>query len=192
MTLINFTVHYDLFSTETDRAGSGSDADQVPLTGPVSFTPVFADERAVVAPDYSPRPSGFKMRSIAGYLDSDGRLKNEPGGTVGVRLPANDPVLELDSLVYRVAFNVKSTVTGQPVEVGGGFFVAPVDDRSVQLADVLQNTDSVGAPRLISGTFDDGTVTFINEDGSVLEPITIPDGTLVWVDNGDSTWSVGS
>jgi hypothetical protein len=39
---------------------------------------------------------------------------------------------------------------------------------------------------------EDGDVVFENADGSNLDPIAIPEGYLVFVDNGDSTWSAGS
>lgn len=192
MSLINFTVEYDLLAAVTDTDGSGSDADIVPLTGPVTFSPVFRDNRAALASEYSPRAAGLKLLPISGYLDSDGRLKDRPAGTVGVRLPADDPVLGLSELVYQVSWDVHTT-EGQPVKVDTGYFTAPSTDSTVNLADVLESSASAafGASRIVSGTFGDGTVTFTNADGTTIGPITIPEGVLVFTDNGDSTWSVG-
>ena len=193
MTVINFTVNYDLLASQTDLADAGVDSDLVALIGSVVFTPVFADNRAVLAPTRNPRPAGLKLQPISGYLDTDGRLKSAPGGVVGVRLPAKDPVMDLDSLFFRVDFNVR-TPAGEPVKVDPGFFEAPMVDTTVQLAEVLESTlaAAAAAPRLSGGTFnEDGDVVFENADGSTLEPIEIPDGFLVFVDNGDSTWSVG-
>ena len=190
---INFTVNYDLLASQTDSADAGTDSDLVALIGTVVFTPLFADNRAVLAPTRSPRPAGLKLQPISGYLDSDGRLKASPGGVVGVRLPARDPIMDLDSLFYRVDCNVR-TAAGEPVKVDPGFFEAPIADITVQLADAMVSTlaAAAAAPKLVGGVFDeDGDVVFENADGSTLEPIAIPEGYLVFVDNQDSTWSVG-
>ena len=193
MSVINFTVNYDLLASQTDSADAGVDSDLVALIGTVVFTPLFADNRAVLAADHSPRPAGLKLQPISGYLDSDGRLKASPGGVVGVRLPARDPIMDLDSLFFRVDFNVRTTA-GEPVKVDAGFFEAPASATTVQLAEVLESTlaAAAAAPRLSGGTFnEDGDVVFENADGSTLRPIPIPEGYLVFVDNGDSTWSAG-
>lgn len=47
------------------------------------------------------------------------------------------------------------------------------------------------APAIEGGSFVGNTVVFVNEDGSSIGPISIPSGVAVFVDNGDSTWSVG-
>lgn len=190
MSIINFTVKYDQLASQTDSADQGADADIIALVGPVTFTPVTADDKPLLAPAYLPRPAGLKLLPFSGYLDTDGRLKNGPGGTVGVRLWANDPVLDLDSLAYRVTFNL-ATELGERVDVEGGLFLAPNNDQVVNLVDVLQSTTSLGGPRISSGYFDSGSVVFENEDGTVVDPIEIPNGTLVFIDNGDGTWSVG-
>jgi hypothetical protein len=36
-----------------------------------------------------------------------------------------------------------------------------------------------------------GDLVFVNPDGSPLPAIQVPDGVTVFVNNGDSTWSVG-
>lgn len=139
MSIINFTVEYDLFSSQTDSTDVGIDADLVPLIGTVTFTPQVTDDKAVLAPSYTPRPAGFKLMPFVGYLDSDGQLKSAPGGEVGVRLWANDPVLELDRLTYKVDFNLRTSL-GAPVTVDGGYFEAPATDGTINLTDVLQST----------------------------------------------------
>jgi hypothetical protein len=193
VSVINFTVNYDLLASQTDSADAGADSDLVALIGTVVFTPLFDDNRAVLATDHSPRPAGFKLQPISGYLDSDGRLKAAPGGVVGVRLPAHDPIMDVDAVIYRVDFNVR-TAAGEKVAVDHGYFEAPSTDTTVQLADVLQSTLAAAAQAqgLVGGYFDgDGDVVFEDGDGNFLPPIAIPDGVTVFVDNGDSTWSVG-
>lgn len=190
MSLINFTVKYDLFAAQNDLADADANNDLNPMIGSVIFTPLFTDERAVLAPNYDPHPSGFKFLPISGYLDSDGQLKNAPSGTVGLRLPAKDPVLGLGQLVYQVDFNVR-TSSGEKIVVDGGYIYAPDSDQTVHLAESLQTGDAIGGPALISGIFVGETVIFENSDNTFLEPITIPNGVLVFVDNSDSTWSVG-
>lgn len=190
MSVINFTVNYDLFTSEADGDDAGTDLDITALVGTVTFTPVFAESKAVLAPGYSPRPAGLVPRPVTGYIDSDGRLYNTSGGTVGVRLWANDPVLRLDALTYRVTFNV-TTLLGEQVKVAGGYFAAPQTDITVNLVDVLQSAYSFGGPRISGGEFVGDAVIFENADGSFLEAIEVPDGTLVFLDNADGTWTVG-
>lgn len=191
MSVINFTVQFDVLSNREDGSDEGSDTDIVALTGPVTFTPLFADQRLVLADDLSPRAAGLKLRKQSGWIDTDGQLKTGPGGTVGVRLWANDPIFDLDRLVYQVDFDVR-TPLGGTVRVDPGFFEAPATDTTVNLADVLETSASgvVAAPPIASGTFINGQLRFVNADGSTVAPIDIPPGVLVFVDNGDSTWSV--
>jgi hypothetical protein len=50
----------------------------------------------------------------------------------------------------------------------------------------------INAPMLLSASFnEDGELVFVNADGSLLAPIEIPDGYTAFVDNNDSTWSIG-
>ena len=148
MSIINFTVNYDLFASQTDSSDSGVDADIVALIGTVTFTPLTTDNRPVLAPTYSPRPAGFKLLPFTGYLDIDGRLKSERSGSTGVRLWANDPVLKLNSLNYKVEFDLR-TPLGQRVKIDPGYFTAPSTDVSIQLAEVLQSTGTVSTSTLL-------------------------------------------
>ena len=191
MAIINFTVNYDLLASDTDSSDVGVDADVIPLIGTVLFEPVTTDDRAVLAPSYTPRPAGFMLRSFTGFIDVDGRLKSARSGAVGVRLWANDPVFDLDALTYRVTFNL-TTAVGEPVRVDGGYFSAPNNDSVINLADVLLSNSSIGGPRIVAGSFAGGAVQFVNADGSLVQPISIPNGTVVFVNNGDSTWNAGS
>lgn len=190
MSILNFTVKYALFASLDDSVDEGIDADVAPLTGTARFTPITRDDIApIMAPSYDP-PAGFRLLPITGYIDANGVLRASRGGPEGVRLWANDPVLGLSALGYRVDFSV-TTLIGEEVPTRGGYFAAPNDDRVIELADVLQTGSSIGGPRLVGGEFTGGDVVFENEDGTFLEAIEIPAGTLVFVDNGDSTWSVG-
>lgn len=192
MPLTQFTAELDLLAVTSDSIDSGADADQVALIGEVDFVPQFSTTAPILAREYLPRPTGFRLLPVTGYFDTDGRLKNARAGTVGVRLVANDPVLELpDPLVYRMDFRL-TTPIGQPVRVTAAYFEAPDSDVTVQLAEVLESalSSAAGAPRLIGGQFDaNGDIVFENADGSVLTPIEVPEGFLVFTDNGDSTWT---
>lgn len=190
MTIINFTVNFDALASQPDSGDDGIDADIIPLIGDVTFTPQFSDDNFVLAADYSPRPAGFKPRAFTGYLDSDGQLKASRGGAVGVRLWANDPVFNLASLAYRVDWHL-TTPIGEAVRIAPSYFLAPSSDTPINLADVLSPTRSFGGIPIIGGSIGDGTVTFENSDGSFVQPIEIPNGALVFLDNGDSTWSIG-
>jgi hypothetical protein len=66
----------------------------------------------------------------------------------------------------------------------------------VDLADVVPvaGTDRWRGPRadVVSGYFDDaGDLVLVNVDNSETTPIDVLDGSSVWLDNGDGTWSVG-
>jgi hypothetical protein len=190
MSLINFTIQHDQLAAVDDTSDEGADVDLIPLIGEVTFTPIFDNYRPLLAPDYAPRPTAFTIMPFVGYIGMDGRLRSTRNGSLGVRLIANDPVLQLSSLKYRVSFRL-TTPIGEPVRVDGGYFAAPYDDRVINLVDVLQSNSSLGGPRIVAGEFDGDTVIFENSDGTLLAAITIPEGVLVFTDNGDSTWSVG-
>jgi len=189
MSLINFTVKYSQYANSADDVDTNTDLDIIGLVGETTFTPVVRDARPILAPGYSP-PAGFRLRAITGFLDGVGVLRASRTGPDGVRLVANDPVLQLPKLSYRVEFKL-TTPLGEPVRVDGGYFSAPQDDRVIYLAEVLQAGGSIGGPRISSGDFEGDSVIFENEDGTTISAIAIPPGILVFVDNGDSTWSVG-
>lgn len=193
MSIIQFTVRLDVLSNRAfDSTDSGSDADVLPLVGEVVFTPRFADDRLALAESLAPRPSGVKLRPFTGFVDIDGQLKTVPGGTLGVRLIANDPVFEFtDPLLYQVSFLLR-TAAGQAVKIDDSYFTAPSTDTTVYLAEVLQPTIplAAAAPPISQGSFNgSGDLVLQNSDGTVLPAIAIPDGYSVFVDNGDSTWS---
>lgn len=193
MSVINFTAQFDVLASQSDWVDVGVDADVVPLVGEVQFTPLLADDALALAPNHFPRPAGLKFRPSFGYVDTDGRLKTISGGAVGVRLWANDPMFGFDDpLVYQVRFNLR-TPAGDRVKIDDRFFEAPSSDVDVQLADVMQSTIPLATRALpiVSGQFVNGTIVFENGDGTFLDPIGIPAGVSVWVNNGDSTWSVG-
>jgi hypothetical protein len=57
----------------------------------------------------------------------------------------------------------------------------------------LQQATVAQAQGLVGGFFNgNGDVVFEDGDGNFLDSIAIPDGFVVFVDNGDSTWSAGS
>lgn len=139
MALINFTVQYDLLSTLTqDVDGLGSDL--APLTGTITFVPQLPVGVPALAAAYSPRPATIMLQPRTGVIDVDGQLKNRGGGTVGVRLIANDPVLNLDRLPYKVNFNLLSA-ENLPIEIDSFVFDAPPNDQTINLLTVTPTTD---------------------------------------------------
>lgn len=128
--LINCTIRHEQWYTQPDSGDGGTDADVVPLMGAVRFIPQI--NRAALAPQYA-----VQMGIITGYIDTDGQLKASKGGPVGVRLPANDPVLGLQSLPYKVEFSLLTTAAGIPVSVAGTTFTVPATDTTVWLSSVL-------------------------------------------------------
>lgn len=113
-----------------------------------------------------------------------------------VRLLANSPLLELDALFYQVTFT-QVIYNGRAGRLKGFVFEAPSYDTEVSLITVMpapNQTGGVGlnAPMLLAAYFNgDNELVFVNADGTLLEPITVPTGVMAFTDNGDSTWSVG-
>lgn len=162
MAIINFTVTYDLLTNES-LPTSGEDVGTEALVGYVHFTPQFTDSHAILAQDYSPRPAGLRPRTFTGYLDSDGRLRSERGADdIGVRLWANDPVLELSKLVYKVEFDL-TTPMGEKVRVDGGYFEAPSTDTTVNLTNVLTTTGT----KIVTAVREQGYAEDIMDSGAV-------------------------
>jgi hypothetical protein len=143
VSITNFTVEFDALANR--QSTGGLDSAVQALVGTVTFTPVMADDKPIMAPLYDPRAAGFKFLPTSGYIDSDGRLRDERSGSIGVRLWANDPVFNLDKLVYRVSFSL-STAVGLDVPVEGGFFEAPAEDETVNLSEVLESSTAGSAP----------------------------------------------
>ena len=115
-----------------------------------------------------------------------------------VRLLADDTeLLDLPGpLFYRVTFS-DVIYNGAPQYIPPLTFQAPSYDTEISLIDVMPQAGSTGgqginAPMLLSASFnEDGELVFVNADGSLLAPIEIPDGYTAFVDNNDSTWSIG-
>jgi len=114
-----------------------------------------------------------------------------------VRLLADTAVLGLDQpLFYNVAFT-EVIFNGQSGRIKPFTFQAPIADIEVSLIEVMPppgqtSGQGINAPMLSGAEFDeDGDLVFVNAGGSLLDPIEIPSGTLVFTDNGDGTWSVG-
>lgn len=133
MSIINFTVSGGLYTTDLDDITG--DIGEQPLTGTVKFTPEFPKRNAALAIGYDP-PSAIIPREFNYVIDTDGVLKNVAGGTDYVRLWANDPLLRLATLAYRISFNVTDLV-GNPVNVPGGTFWAPPVDKILYLTSLL-------------------------------------------------------
>jgi hypothetical protein len=110
---------------------------KTPLVGDVTFTPQFPLHRpAALAVTHSP-PAAIVPRVFLAVIDVDGVLRPKRGGANGVRLWANDPVLQLENLVYRVTFENVTDLVGNPVAVQGGTFYAPSTDQIVLLTTIL-------------------------------------------------------
>jgi hypothetical protein len=131
---LNFTVLWD--DGTNDQDGTNGDIAEQAVTGEVRFEPLFSSGSRVLAPQYSPRPKSFHMRTFFGYMDTDGRLKNQRGGTVGARLWANDPEFGLESLPYKVSASLTDAI-GRTIPFTPFIFEAPDEDTEVNLTTVI-------------------------------------------------------
>lgn len=134
MEIINFTVAGGVYASDTtDTTGN---VGTVPLMGTVRFIPEMPlYGPAALAPEYVP-PAAIVPREFTGVIDTDGVLKNVRGGTAGVRLWSNDPILRLETLVYRVVLDM-TDLLGNPVDVQGGTFYAPTYDTVMYLTSLI-------------------------------------------------------
>ncbi|MGQ9348958.1 hypothetical protein [Mycolicibacterium gilvum] len=122
---LNFTLHYDdRVNSVTDFTG---DVQAVNTIGPIYFEPTILPGYRIPVQDYSPRPTGVGIQQFSGFLDSDGRLKKERGGEVGLRLWANDPAWKLPQFQYRVTADLTDPL-GNKVDWQPFYFDAPKAD----------------------------------------------------------------
>ena len=114
-----------------------------------------------------------------------------------VRLLADTAVLGLSQPLYIAVSFSGVLFNGRAGRLKGFSFQAPVADYTVSLIEVMPPPNEtaaqgINAPMLSGAEFDeDGELVFINADGSLLTPIEIPSGTVVFIDNEDGTWSAG-
>lgn len=142
MTVTNCTITGYLAVPQSDWADNGADSDMAPLTGTVSLRPVTVDRKPLaVAPDYDP-PAVFAQPVMAftGVVE-DGVLKTVKGGDPGLRVPANDEVLGLEQIWYRIDFDL-ATGAGQKVVIEPQYFEAPSTDTTADLSNILTETGS--------------------------------------------------
>lgn len=165
MSLLNFTLEHDQFAAAQDSSDEGADADLIPLVGEIYFTPEFPDDSALLAPQYLPRPSGFKILKFTGYIGMDGRMRSSRSGAIGVRLPANDPVLALTKLRYRVDWKL-TTPIGEPVPIKSAHFDAPSVDTTIYLADALNGVPPRPPSNLIDGGFFNSPASDLVDSGA--------------------------
>ena len=185
MSIVNFIAQYDGLTNNTgDTVG---DIGTVAAIGPVRFVPLFTTGTQVPAPGYTPRPAGFAFRTFYGYLDADGRLKNERGGTPGVSIWANDPVFTgVPRLQYRVEADLTDPL-GEPIPFNSFCFDAPDPTHSdwpnatVNLALELPRPGQKfgrGRPGFSLVDLDViglGELMFILTDGAELGPVAVPE-----------------
>lgn len=189
---LNFTLHYDdRINDIDDKVG---DVAVTPGVGPIYFEPTILPGYRIPDLTASPRPLGITARRFEGYLDTDGRLKNERGGETGMRLWANDPAWNLPRFQYRVTAQL-ADLFGRPVDWQPFYFDAPGADLEVYLSAYMPKPGQKfgrgpGAWKIVGGDIADGELTLTNEDGTTVGPIAIPNGVTVLVDNGDGTWDV--
>jgi hypothetical protein len=178
---INCTANLSLFTNDLDDISG--DIGRVAVVGWLLFVPQFNDGAAALGDDAAyvlrgglsdNRSGGFK-----GYIDSDGILKDKPGGTAGVRIWANDPDLNLERLVYEVVPDGLTDLIGRPVTISRFKFEAPSTDTPVDLRTVMR-VPQLGSVGIIRGPGGDPVDDVeLNVDGDLVfyvngEPIGDP------------------
>ena len=190
---LSFRLFYD--DRVNDTEDTEGEVAAVAVSGPVYFEPALLPGQRIPDPEYPSRPTGLAMRTFSGFLDTDGQLKVEPGGELGVSLWANDPAWNLPRLQYRVRAEL-TDLYGKPVRWHSFSFDAPATTADRNLVQYMplpgQKFGRGPATHITGGQFDDdGNLVLNNDDGSTTQPIVPAVGTLLLIDNGDGTVSVG-
>ena len=197
MTLPQFTVTGNLFEITGDTTSSVLD-ETAPTTYRVSFTTNLNPSSDLIA--YN--GTLYKIDIVYAGIESDGTLTHATMTAGGVLTLDSDPIVLVASnglsvVNFQYRFQLEQPVGNKWVALTNFWFDAPAGGATVDLADVVPvaGTDRWRGPRadVVSGYFDDaGDLVLVNVDNSETTPIgPIPDGASVWVDNGDSTWSIG-
>ena len=131
---INFTiVHNAKTNDEDDDAG---DIGAIAVTGWLHFIAQLPEGMPALD---AASGTGYWIRKFEGYLDDDGVLKNEPGGTPGVHIWANDPAFGLEELPYLVYAPKGLRANGKIVPFTSFVFNAPsaaVEKKLTELSPV--------------------------------------------------------
>ena len=177
---LNFTLQYnDRINDILDSAG---DVAETVVTGPMYFVPSLLPGYRIPAPGLLPKEAGLAMRGFAGYLDTDGKLKTEPGGEEGVRLWANDPNWDMPRLQYTAHAKLTDLI-GNEVPWIPIPFDAPKEDVVVQLAAEMpkprhkfgRGRPGLGLARDGATIDNQGNLVLMREDGYPLGTVTVPE-----------------
>jgi len=196
MALPSFTVTGNVFEIDGDTTSSVLD-ETAPTTYRVSFTTNLSPTSDLVAYD----GSLYKLDIVYAGIESDGSLTHATMTAGGVLTLDADPIVlvaanGLSVVNFQYRFQLEKPVGNAWQPLTNFWFDAPAGGATVDLADVVPvaRTDRWRGPRadVVSGYFnDDDDLVLVNVDNSETTPIgPIPDGALVWVDNGDGTWEV--
>lgn len=174
---LNFTLTYNDGTNDIDDVAG--DVGRVGTFGPMWFEPVFSKAGRLVSPDGATCP-----RQFSGFVDN-GVLKTEAGGTTDIRLWANDPEWSIDRFQYRVRADLTDAI-GLPIPWDPFYFDAPNDDRVVPLElEIPRPGQKFGRGRPGYGITDPlvindgGLLVITRENGTVLDPIAIPESSAV-------------
>lgn len=133
------------------------------------------------------------VEDVVIHLDSNGKLN----GNTGIALLANDASLGLvEPLEWRVVCSGFRNENGFERHIAAFSFDAPGDGDEINLADMVPPPGQVNrrgpAAAIASGYFDENdSLILVNIDQSQTSPIELPDGAIVFIDNGDGTVGVG-
>jgi hypothetical protein len=149
--MLNWTlVHSGLTNDESDSVG---DAAEIAVTGWLYFVAQIPEGQPALAPGQSSTGASYWVRTFKGYLDTDGVLKNAPGGTPGIRLWANDPAklnLEDPGLPYLVFAPDDLRANGKIIKFDPFVFYAPNADITKKFSE-LQPVPSATAQGIARG-----------------------------------------
>jgi hypothetical protein len=133
MALAFFTLTGSLRAVVVDYVDGGTAPDISNVTCTVDFIPRVPRGQLVWAPGLTP-PQGILLAPIRARFDGDGTLHTIVGGT-GVQLVANTAEIDMDQLIYDVAFsNLNFAKAPDDALISAFAFEAPKTAVTVDLA----------------------------------------------------------
>lgn len=129
------------FTVEHDHTSIGDDGEEQ-LIGDISFTVQTrpGDFQLRIQSGSTPRTINLPRRTA--YLGPDGHLYKDSTSGEPFRLPANDPIYNLEHITYRADFTL-TTLIGEPVTVRHCYFPAPSTDTTLYLTKVMTDPEQV-------------------------------------------------
>lgn len=127
------------FTVDHDHTSIGDEGEEQ-LIGDISFTVQTRPGDFQLRIQSGPSPRAINLPRRTAYLGPDGHLYKDSTSGEPFRLPANDPIYNLEHITYRADFTL-TTLLGDPVVVRHCYFPAPSTDTTLYLTKVMTDPE---------------------------------------------------